>query len=113
MSLEQENVTIEFHKDSHIQLILTETIRGLGYNVPEHNEEWKGVRENFGIVVEVPHLEIEFWEGNQLNVRVIENDRDDDHMVVDITGVPEYQEEGFIGQLALVSKMDIKITQFK
>lgn len=113
MSLEQEIVTIEFHKDTHIDLVLTETIRGMGYNVPEHDKEWIGVRENFGLIVEVPHLQIEFWEGNKLEVRIIENDKDDDKMTVEIVGVPDYQEEGFIGQLALINKLALKIIEFK
>lgn len=112
MSLEQEHVTVEFHKDTHIQLIITETIRGIGYNVPHYKEEWKGVRENFGLIVEVPHLEIEFWQGNKLYVRIIENNKNDDYMTVEITGVPDYQEDGFTGQLALINKSSIKIVAF-
>lgn len=111
MSLEQEILTVEFHKDTHIDLILTETIRFFGYNVPEYDNEWIGVRENSGIIVEVPHLQIEFWKGNKLQVRVIENDKDDDHMTVDIVGVPDYQEDGFVGQLALINKTTMKIVE--
>ena len=112
MSLEQEILTVEFHKDTHIDLIFTETIRFDGYNVPHYKNEWKGVRENFGLIVEVPHLEIEFWKGNKLDIRVIENDKKDNYMTVEITGVPDYQEDGFIGQLALINKQSIKIVTF-
>jgi len=111
MSLEQEKVLIEFHKDSYIDLLLTETISFQGWSVPTNEKlvDGKVVDEGCGLIVETPYLQIEFWEGNQLGCRVLENDSTMDEMLVEIIGVPDYQEAGFIKQLAYIPKVDIKI----
>lgn len=111
MSLEQEKVLIEFHRDTVVEVLITDTIQFMGFT-PDRREgfiDGNLVDERGGIIVETPYLQIEFWEGNQLACRVLENDATMDSMLVEIIGVPEYNEHGFLDQLAYVPKVDLKI----
>ena len=111
MSLEQEKVLIEFHRDSVVDLIITDTIHFKGFtpNVKEGFIDGRLADEGGGLLVEAPLLQIEFWQGNQIACRILENDSTMDAMLVEIIGVPEYQEHGIIEQMAYIPKTDIKI----
>lgn len=112
MSLEQENILIEFHRDSVLDILITDTIRYMGYNLPQKDEslvDGKVVSENWGIIVETPCLQVDFEEETQLAVRVLENSQEMDCMLVEIMGVEECGEHVFVDQLAYVKKVDIKI----
>jgi len=110
MQLKQEIALIEFTEDTHLDLIITETIRYQGVSQrPFNGLECCGVSEQWGLRVEVPYLQIEFWKGNQLQVRILESREEDNYMTVDIVAVPEHQEHGFIGQLAIIDKHTMKI----
>ena len=107
MSLEQTSVLIQLHYDSNVGVILTDSIRLLGLSIkPKDEKEYKGKSERWGIVVESPTFLVPFDAGDQLSVRILENDPDDPYLDCEISKC-EFQE--FEGSLARILKSSFKI----
>lgn len=117
-SFDNHVVSVEMIRDENLVVFPTNEIKFAGYNKYPKDEYELGLvesnyiapaREQWGLKVRTPHLELPLDEGDQLIIRILAADDQDDYVDAEIVQC-EYSE--FEGDLCRLHKESFQVYTF-